>query len=312
MSAIYHEIKRLIPENFTKIIAYINTDVNLTNQINDALALYDTNKEKRNYLISFLESLRAGFSREPTGLVHVFIDNSNVEIEGKKFVSNLQAVFENQLCLDYGRLLGLVLNGRQMGEDPVIVGSRPPPNDSLWKEIEDLGFQVKVHDRIFRDKEKEVDNELGAFISDAIQEHKRLGIIVLVAGDGDHSPFLRRALLRGWIIEVWFWTEGNEILQLWIIISNYVIINLDPYYLRFIYAYRRENTGRKIFLEIEDIVGSWDSENMMECYEELNLFCWWWHKPHNTFYMYFDEYEQWREAKHWIQKKYSNVAEYKK
>jgi hypothetical protein len=64
MSAIYQEIKRLIPENFTKIIAHISTDVNLTNQVGDALALYDTVEEKRNYLISFLEGM---FSHKSVG-----------------------------------------------------------------------------------------------------------------------------------------------------------------------------------------------------------------------------------------------------
>ncbi|CAG8605638.1 4321_t:CDS:2, partial [Funneliformis mosseae] len=64
MSAIYQEIKRLTQElpkeNFTKIIAHISKDVNLTNQINDALALFDTDEEKHKYLVNFLESLRAG------------------------------------------------------------------------------------------------------------------------------------------------------------------------------------------------------------------------------------------------------------
>ncbi|RGB29164.1 hypothetical protein C1646_714126 [Rhizophagus diaphanus] len=259
----------------------------------------------------------SGLSREPTGLVHVFIDNSNVEIEGKKFVSSLQAVCENQLHMDHGRLLGLVLDGRQLGEDPVVVGSRPPPNDSLWKEIENLGFMVKVYDRNCRDKEKEVDSELGAFISDAIQEHRRPGIVALIAGDGDHCPFLRRALLRGWSVEVWFWTEGMSSRLMKINVPDRpdlqtTIINLDPYYSHFIYAYGRENTWRKEFLEIEDSVGTWDSESMMECYEELNLFCWWSYKPRNTFYMYFDEYEQWKEAKNWILEKYSDITEYRK
>ncbi len=64
MFTVYQEIKRLTQElpkeNFTKIIAHISTDVNLTNQINDALALFDTDEDKHNYLVSFLESLRAG------------------------------------------------------------------------------------------------------------------------------------------------------------------------------------------------------------------------------------------------------------
>ncbi|CAI2193291.1 8963_t:CDS:2, partial [Funneliformis geosporum] len=63
MSAVYQEIKRLtqelLKENFTKIIAYISKDVSLTNQMKDALALFDTDEEKRNYLVTFLDSIGA-------------------------------------------------------------------------------------------------------------------------------------------------------------------------------------------------------------------------------------------------------------
>ena len=150
----------------------------------------------------------AGFSREPTGLVHVFIDNSNAYIQGKKFVGKKEGLSENLICIDYGLLFKTVLNGRNYRDHPVIVGSRPLPDDSLWKDLEELGFKVKVFDRV-RNKEKGVDIELAGFISDAIQDYKRPGILVLIAGDGDYGPTLRRALERGWIVEIWFWKEGN-------------------------------------------------------------------------------------------------------
>ena len=64
MSAVYQEIKcltqELSKENFTKIIAYISKDVDLTNQMKDALDLFDADEEKRNYLITFLNSIGAG------------------------------------------------------------------------------------------------------------------------------------------------------------------------------------------------------------------------------------------------------------
>ncbi|CAB4390871.1 unnamed protein product [Rhizophagus irregularis] len=54
MSTVYQEIKHLTQElpkeNFTKIIAHISKDVDLTNQMKDALDLFDTDEEKRNYL----------------------------------------------------------------------------------------------------------------------------------------------------------------------------------------------------------------------------------------------------------------------
>lgn len=163
-----------------------------------------------------------GFLREPTGLVHIFIDNSNVEIEGKKLVSNLENVFKDQLFIEYGRLLEIVYSGRTIGDNPIIVRSRSPSNDSLQKKIEYLGFRVEVYNRSVIDhRAKEVDSELKASICDAIQEYKRPGTIVLVAGDSDYGPMLRQALLRNWSVEIWFWTKGNEILRLWIINSLY-------------------------------------------------------------------------------------------
>ncbi|CAG8646077.1 15848_t:CDS:2, partial [Funneliformis mosseae] len=63
MFPIYQEIKRLtreLPEEkFTKIIAHISSNVILTNQVNDALALFDTDEKKRNYLVTFSETLGA-------------------------------------------------------------------------------------------------------------------------------------------------------------------------------------------------------------------------------------------------------------
>ncbi|CAB5393040.1 unnamed protein product [Rhizophagus irregularis] len=84
--------------------------------------------------------IAAGFSREPTGLVHVFIDNSNVYIQRKKFVSKKEGLSENLICIDYGRLFKTVLDGYY----PVIVGSRPPPDDSLWKILKILDLQLKL------------------------------------------------------------------------------------------------------------------------------------------------------------------------
>ncbi|CAB4474294.1 unnamed protein product [Rhizophagus irregularis] len=207
--------------------------------------------------------VKAIFSREPTGLVHIFVDNSNIEIEGKKLISVLESVYENQLYIDYGRLLKILLNGRQIGDDPVIVGSRPLPNDSIWRKIEDFGYRVSVFDKNYAFQEKKVDNELGLSISDAIQEYKRPGIIVLVAGDGDYRPALTRALLRDWIVEIWFWDHAMSQRLKWINVPyrsdlQTRVMYLDSYYTHFIYACERENTWRKKYLEINgDAVGTW-------------------------------------------------------
>ncbi|PKY54946.1 hypothetical protein RhiirA4_474068 [Rhizophagus irregularis] len=102
-------------------------------------------------------------------------------------------------------------------------------------------------------------------------------VVSLCIKESEYGPMLRQALLRNWTVEIWFWTKGNEILRLWIIKFiilkvtypsemfhqlkhidvphrpdlQTIILNLDSYYLCFIYAYRcvREKT----FLEIDDV-----------------------------------------------------------
>ncbi len=61
----------------------------------------------------------------------------------------------------------MVLNRRDYGDYPIIVRSCPPPDDSLWKDLEELGFKVKVSDQV-KNKKKEIDIELADFISDVI------------------------------------------------------------------------------------------------------------------------------------------------
>ncbi|CAB4388237.1 unnamed protein product [Rhizophagus irregularis] len=68
------------------------------------------------------------------------------------------------------------------------------------------------------------------------------------------------------------------------------VMYLDSYYTHFIYACGRENTWRKKYLEINgDAVGTWPDSH--------------------SFYMYFDNLEQWKEAKCWVKKMYFGVLE---
>ncbi|KAJ3063259.1 hypothetical protein HK102_008524, partial [Quaeritorhiza haematococci] len=127
---------------------------------------------------------------------YIFVDNSNLWIEGKYAVASTLHIgqFESErirclptLRIDYGRLLTTVLRGRQVGADPVMVGSRPPPNDSLWELVRSLGYDVRVFDRV-ANREKKVDTELTCCMMEAIFRSNKPGILILVAGDGDYSP----------------------------------------------------------------------------------------------------------------------------
>lgn len=99
----------------------------------------------------------------------VYIDNSNVFIEGKRvsavqkgLAMNIWDAIQNRILdpayrLDFGRLHSFVA-----GNDPskirraMLFGSRPPQNDSLWNIARAAGFEVVVEDRNFANREREL------------------------------------------------------------------------------------------------------------------------------------------------------------
>lgn len=146
-----------------------------------------------------------------TDEIYVFVDNSNVWIEGKKVSGRRQtpAVPSNRLYrIEYGRLLEHVREGRTMGDVPRLYGSEPPPNDSVWRMIESKGFDVQVFKRNIFNKEKGVDMKMGLDITKLALLTRPPGTIVLVVGDADFVPVVQEAQSQGWKVEVWYWTNA--------------------------------------------------------------------------------------------------------
>ncbi|CAJ0877192.1 4068_t:CDS:2 [Entrophospora sp. SA101] len=250
-----------------------------------------------------------------TGLVHVYIDNSNVFIEGKFNIGQLEYIFDaekilyhiNQLHIEYGQLLALVQDGHGLGGAPVLVGSRLPPNDSLWKRIQKQGYEVTVYDQNAENRKK-VDMEIGASMMDTIQNYNP-GILVLIAGDGDYVPVINRVLNKGWAVEIWFWSSGisNDLK------SKVLFKPLDICYKYFSCGYGPEPTGKKQVLEITDgdTIQDWRDKEVMECFTALNLFCWW-NRLDETLCLYFDNQGQLERAKHWMEVNYPDIRVWEK
>lgn len=84
---------------------------------------------------------------------YVFVDNSNVWIEGK-YVSAVKKglardivdahnkkACDNSWKMDFGKLLNCIVDGNTSSvEEAIIVGSKPTQKDSLWKAMETAGF----------------------------------------------------------------------------------------------------------------------------------------------------------------------------
>ncbi|CAG8551634.1 2792_t:CDS:2 [Diversispora eburnea] len=215
-----------------------------------------------------------------TEFVHVFIDNSNIFIEGKYSIAESEHlgtydIIRRKRCLnnfhiDYGQLLVTILNGRKLGGTPIIFGSHPLPNDTLWRRAREQGYTVQVYERNSRNQEKIVDIALAYAMSEAILT-KDPGTLVLVSGDGNYLPVINSAIKHKWMVETWFWIKGISTV-LW---KESHFNPLELYYKSFTYIH--ESDQRDYVLEINDskIIKTWGHDELMECFTISNLFAMW-------------------------------------
>ena len=168
--------------------------------------------------------------------VHVFIDDSNLFIEGQRTAANRDpsdTSARSRFRIDFGRFLEWVSDGRTLA-DVYLVGSRPPAVDTFWKMLPAKGIRPKIFER-HGGREKGVDHDLVAeMIETSILKEKVDGVIVLVAGDGDYRSTLDRLNDKGWALEVCFWSSGCSSL----IRNTQWYINLDPHFREFCFSER--------------------------------------------------------------------------
>ncbi|MDR1931836.1 MAG: NYN domain-containing protein, partial [Spirochaetales bacterium] len=133
----------------------------------------------------------------------ILVDNSNVFIEGRKFAARNKGLVKQSddqydpvdwsWRIDFGSLLKQVANGHKIIK-AILVGSTPPPNDSLWNAAKSQGFEVITHERSHSTgEEKAVDTELVARGLKIIYKHPAPAILKLLSGDRDFLPLIRSA-----------------------------------------------------------------------------------------------------------------------
>lgn len=170
----------------------------------------------------------------------VYVDNSNVFIEGKMvsavvrgYALNIWDALENRILdndyrLDFGKLHTFAA-----GNDPskikraVLFGSRPPQNNSLWQIAERCGFETVIEDRNLSNREKKIDTGIAVAITrDAYKMmNPQEDVITLVAGDADYVPVIEPLKQDGFRVEVVFWDHASKEVQQ--VCSNF--ISLNPY-----------------------------------------------------------------------------------
>jgi uncharacterized LabA/DUF88 family protein len=138
----------------------------------------------------------------------IVVDNSNIFIEGQKHSATVKGVQsgDRTVCdpswrIDFGRLLTRLADGRGI-HAAILVGSRPPANDTVWKSAEQLGFTVTVHDRDSQRREKAVDTELVAQGTEIICSTNEPMTLVIASGDRDFIPLVSVAHRRKWMVEM--------------------------------------------------------------------------------------------------------------
>jgi uncharacterized LabA/DUF88 family protein len=147
----------------------------------------------------------------------VVVDNSNVFIEGQKFSARNKGVLRNpgderdpqdpSWRIDFGNLL-LEISAGRIVEEAILVGSRPPANDSVWREAENRGFEVTVHERSRTNEEKAVDTELVAQATEFICTQSEAMDLAICSGDRDFVPLVSVAHRRKWAVEMWAFTNS--------------------------------------------------------------------------------------------------------
>jgi len=254
--------------------------------------------------------------KEPTDLVHIYIDNSNVLIKGRYSVAEAEdtgaysysrGLQFYQLEIEYGQLLELVLRNRKIGGNPVIVGSRPPSNDSLWTKLRGQNFTVQVFNRNADNKEKKVDSTLLVAGMQTILT-RNPGILVLIAGDGDYVPMVAVAKENGWRVETWFWNSGisGELLS----ISQFISLNDEHRY--FTYAHGTEHIKKMHVLELTgEKTKNWDGLDALKISIPLKLFAWYYSEG-DSYNLYFFKREELLKAKELIEKNHPDIGIWEK
>ena len=143
----------------------------------------------------------------------IIVDNSNIWIEGKKYSARQKGIKvgdDPSWRIDFGKLLNVVAEGQKIS-NAILVGSRPPVNDSVWNAAKTQGFHVIVHDRNYAGKEKAVDTELAVQGTKIICTAKESGTLKLLSGDRDFIPLIKTATEMHWETEMWAFSNAfNE------------------------------------------------------------------------------------------------------
>ncbi|KAK3898711.1 hypothetical protein C8A05DRAFT_18753 [Staphylotrichum tortipilum] len=160
---------------------------------------------------------------ESPGMVYIFIDNSNLWIQGKKTSAEkmlMCADEDSTWRFDVGKLLGILVGDDSgLSADQAnfkrktrVYASTPPPVDSVWTMMASYGIKVYTYARNrHTNREKEVDNKLSTDVADKASKAFYSGmpaVFIIVSGDRDLRPAVNKVTKKGFHLHLWSWENG--------------------------------------------------------------------------------------------------------
>jgi uncharacterized LabA/DUF88 family protein len=138
-------------------------------------------------------------------LVHIFVDDQNL------FWGIVNSDRGKQYRLDFGRVLIEASTSTSTGPRGVksaYIAGVIPEDDSFWEVAKAQGFVVRRGYLGTNNRSKQDDSYLITDMVTTLFEESGPSTIVLIAGDADYVPPLKKAVEKGWRVEVLFQREG--------------------------------------------------------------------------------------------------------
>jgi len=155
----------------------------------------------------------------PSLLVRIYVDNSNVYIQGGKATSSgshQAPVTDTTWRYDIGKLREVLCDNSIHSSDAfasctTVYGSVPPP-EGFWTAMESHYVNIEKLDRsTITGKEKQVDTTMVADITEHAVEDNHKGTrseFIIVTGDADLLPAVKRVIGRGYRVHIWSWRSS--------------------------------------------------------------------------------------------------------
>lgn len=138
-------------------------------------------------------------------MVHIFVDDQNL------FWGIVNDERGHSFRIDFGELAMEVAKDaarKQRSVKSAYIAGVIPDDDSFWQIATNQGWTVHRGFLGANNRSKQDDAYLITEITSTLYEEDGPSTIVLVAGDADYVPPLKKALAKGWRVEVAFISKG--------------------------------------------------------------------------------------------------------